>query len=208
MKFYLLFYFLIIPFFGYCQITSAELKTISKNLKDPKSLYFNDRLIFKFKMMPKSLDSIEAKHLYYGRNFIPNKVFTNDEDFIKLADAFQEGKFEQCTVLGKAIYAKDPTNLDVILILLRSYDYLKDANNFAHYITQLRLLTNAIKESGDGKTEKTAFVVNSVDDEYIFLNILNVGKDFIRKSKAIKEGMIDIWEKDDTKIYIKTIYLK
>ena len=196
-----------LPFFGYCQMTNSELNTISKNLKDPKSLYFNDRLIFKFKMMPKSLDSLEAKHLYYGRNFITNKVFTNDEVFVKLADAFQEGNYEQSIVLGKTVYVKDPTNLDVILILLRSYDYLKDANNFAHYITQLRLLTNAIKESGDGKSEKTAFVVNSVGDEYIFLNILNVGQDFTRKSKATKDGMIDIWEKDDTKIYIKIIYL-
>ncbi len=198
---------LLLPLFGFSQITKSELMIVSKNLKDSTSLYFRERLIFKYKMMPKSLDSIEAKHLYYGRNFMVDKVATDSDDFIKLADAFKAGEFEKCIQIAKKVYAQDPTNLDVILILLRSYDFLKDANNFSHHITQLRLLIDAIKASGDGKTEESAYVVNSVDDEYIFLNILNVGKDFTRKTKPLAEDIMDVWEKDNNKIYIKIIYL-
>lgn len=178
---------------------------ISNNLKDPKSLFFKDRLIFKYKMMPKSLDSIEAKHLYYGRNFITDKVSTSSEAFMKLADSFKNGQFENCIKMGKILYNQDPTNLDVIVIILRSYDAQKDANNFSHYISQLRLLTGAIHDSGDGNTEKTAYVVNNVDDEYIFLNILNVGRDFSRKTRTLSDGTMDVWEKDNKRIFIKIL---
>ena len=71
----------------------------------------------------------------------------------------------------------------------------------------MRLLTDAIKSSGDGKSEKTPYLVNSVGDEYIFLNILNVGEDYIRSSKTLKDGVLDIWEKGDQKIYIKVLYI-
>jgi hypothetical protein len=60
--------------------------------------------------------------------------------------------------LGKTLYYKDPTNLDVLLILLRSYDAKQDANNFVYHLSQFRLLADAMKSSGDGKTEKTAYL--------------------------------------------------
>lgn len=44
-------------------------------------------------------------------------------------------------------------------------------------------------------------------DEYILLNIMNIGNDYTRGSKPSKDGMFDIWEKGDHKIYIKVLYL-
>lgn len=207
MNFRLILFLLIIPFFGYSQKTTLDFKSIEKNLRNPKSEYNNDKLIFKFKAYPKSLDSIEAMHLYYGRNFKKDKILTTYTEFQKLADAFKENNFAECIRLGKILYEKDPTNLDVILILLRAYDYMKDGSNFTHHLTQLRLLTDAIKYSGDGKSEKTAYQVNSVGDEYIFLNILNIGKDYIRSSKTLSDSVIDIWEHGDDKIFIRVLYL-
>jgi hypothetical protein len=49
-------------------------------------------------------------------------------------------------------------------------------------------LTDGIKSSGDGLSEKTAYLVNSVGDEYILLNILNIGQDYNRNSMAVKDG--------------------
>lgn len=198
---------LFISVFGFSQKSKLDLRSIEKNLKDSKSPYNYERLIFKYKGYPKSLDTIEARHLYYGRNFQDNTISTSDQDFKNLADAFKNLNFEDCIRQGKILYGKDPTNLDVLLILLRAYDYKKDGNNFTHHLGQLRLLTEAIKSSGDGKSEKTAYLVNSVGDEYILLNILNIGKDYTRSSQPAKDGMIDIWEKDNTKIYIKVLYL-
>lgn len=206
MNYRILFFLFIIPFFGLSQKTKLDLKNIEKNLSNPNSTYNYDRLIFKYKGLPKSIDSIEAQHLYYGRNFRNDLVSQSGDDFKELAEAFKSNNFIECIKLGKALYAKDPTNLDVILILLRAYDQTKDIGNFSHHIAQLRLLTDAIKNSGDGKSEQTAYKVNSVGDEYIFLNMMNVGQDYTRTSKALKDGVIDIWEKGENKIYIKILY--
>jgi hypothetical protein len=104
------------------------------------------------------------------------------------------------------LYDKDPTNLDILLILLKAYDSIKDGENFLYHLSQFRALTDGMKSSGDGKTEKTAYLVNSVGDEYILLNILNLGKGIYKRIK-IKDGILDIWEKDGNKVYIKVLYI-
>ncbi|WP_419869234.1 DUF4919 domain-containing protein [Chryseobacterium sp. CT-SW4] len=207
MKYRIFLLLLLISVFGFSQKSKIDFKGIEKNLRNPQSLYNYERLIFKFKGIPKSLDSIEAQHLYYGRNFRENKVSTNDEEFKKLVVAFKENNFEDCIKLGRALYDKDPTNLDVLLILLRTYDAKQDSSNFLHHLSQFKLLTDAMKNSGDGKSEKTAYYVNSVGDEYILLNILNIGQDFTRTSKSLKDGVMDIWKNNNNEVYIKVLYL-
>ena len=207
MNYRILFFLLFIPFFGYSQKGKLDLKSIEKNISNPSSPYNHEKLIFKFKGLPKSLDSIEAQHLYYGRNFIKDKVSQTGDEFKSLAEAFKNNNFADCIRLGKILYNKDPTNLDVILILLRAYDQTKDVSNFTNHLSQLRLLTDAIKNSGDGKSEKTAYKVNNVGDEYIFLNVMNIGQDYTRASKTLRDGVLDVWEKEGSKIYIKVLYL-
>jgi hypothetical protein len=206
-KHHLLLLFLVFSVFSFGQKAAIDLKTIRKDLKNEKSPYNYEKLIFKYKAYPKSLDTIESQHLYYGRNFKSDLVSTTEEDFKALAEAFKNGDFDECIKKGKVLYEKDPTNLDVILILLKAYDSKKDGNNFMHHLSQFRTLTDAVRSSGDGKSEKTAYLVNSVGDEYILLNILNLGQDYTRVSKPGKGGMFDIWRKDDTTIYIKVLYI-
>lgn len=193
--------------FGFSQKSKVDFKAIEKSFNNSDSPYKYEKLIFKYKGYPKSLDSIESQYLYYGRNFRTDKVTTSDEAFVSLAEAFKQNNFEECIKQGKTLYDKDPTNLDILLILLRAYDSVKDGNNFMHHLSQFRSLADGIKSSGDGKSEKTAYLVNSVGDEYILLNILNIGKDYTRGSKPSKDGMFDVWEKEGQKIYIKVLYL-
>lgn len=207
MKYHFFLLLLFISVFGYSQKSKIDFKSIEKSLTNKQSPYTYEKLIFKYKGYPRSLDSIEAQYLYYGRNFRDGKVSTNDDDFKQLAESFKNQNFDDCIKQGKALYDKDPTNLDVLLILLRAYDQKKDGSNFTHHLSQFRLLADAIKNSGDGKSKKTAYAVNSVGDEYILLNMLNIGQDYTRGSKSSKDGMYDIWEKDDNKIYIKVLYL-
>ncbi|MET3536576.1 DUF4919 domain-containing protein [Chryseobacterium limigenitum] len=207
MKYHFFLLLLFVSVFGFSQKSKIDFKSIEKSLTNTQSPYNYEKLIFKYKGYPKSLDSIEAQYLYYGRNFRKDKISTSDDDFKKLAEAFKDKNFEDCIKLGKVLYDKDPTNLDVLLILLRAYDSLKDGSNFTHHLGQFRLLADAMKASGDGKSEKTAYAVNSVGDEYILRNMLNIGQEYTRGSKALKDGMMDIWKKEDSKIYIKVLYL-
>lgn len=207
MKYHFFLLFMMFSVFGFSQKSKVDLKAIEKSLKNPDSPYNYEKLIFKYKGYPKSLDSIESQYLYYGRNFRSEKVLTTGDDFKSLAEAFKKGSFAECIKQGKTLYDKDPTNLDILLILLRAYDSMKDGNNFIHHLNQFRSLTDGIKSSGDGKSEKTAYLVNSVGDEYILLNILNIGQDYTRNSKVANDGMYDIWEKEGRQTYIKILYL-
>ncbi|WP_027381080.1 DUF4919 domain-containing protein [Chryseobacterium daeguense] len=207
MKYHFFLLLLFVSVFGLGQKSKIDFKAIEKDLKNNKSPYNNEKLMFKYKAYPKSLDSIEAQYLYYGRNFKKDNVSTIDDEFKTLAEAFKKGDFDECIKQGKILYEKDPTNLDILLILLKAYDSKKDGSNFMHHLNQFRTLTEAIRSSGDGKTEKTPYLVNSVGDEYILLNILNLGQDYSRGSKPSKDGMLDIWEKDNSKIYIKVLYI-
>lgn len=207
MKYYFFLLFMMFSVFGFSQKSKVDFKAIEKSFNNSDSPYKYEKLIFKYKGYPKSLDSIESQYLYYGRNFRTDKVTTSDEAFASLAEAFKQNNFEECIKQGKTLYDKDPTNLDILLILLRAYDSVKDGNNFMHHLSQFRSLADGIKSSGDGKSEKTAYLVNSVGDEYILLNILNIGKDYTRGSKPSKDGMFDVWEKEGQKIYIKVLYL-
>ncbi len=203
-------FFLLLIFFsvfGFSQKLKTDLKTIEKDLKNEKSAYNYEKLIFKYKAYPRSLDTIEARYLYYGRNFIKNPVLTTDPDFKSLTEAFKNNNYQDCIRQGKILYDKDPTNLDILLILLKAYDYQKDGDNFMYHLSQFRILTDGMKSSGDGKTEKTPYLVNSVGDEYILLNILNLGQDYTRGSKSVRDGILDIWEKDNNKVYIKVLYI-
>ncbi|WP_449399954.1 DUF4919 domain-containing protein [Chryseobacterium wanjuense] len=207
MKYHFFLLLLFVSFFGFSQKSKIDFKAVEKDLKNDKSPYNYDKLIFKYKAYPRSLDTIEAQHLYYGRNFRKDVVSTTDEDFKTLAEAFKTGNFDECIKQGKVLYEKDPTNLDVLLILLKAYDSKKEGDNFMHHLSQFRILTDAIKSSGDGKSEKIPYLVNSVGDEYILLNILNLGKDYTRGSKSVRDGILDIWEKDNDKVYIKVLYI-
>jgi len=207
MKNYFFFLLIFWPVFGFSQKPAIDLKAISKDMKDSASPYFYEKLIFKYRGFTKSLDSLEAQHLYYGRNFSKDRISTADERFEQLAQAFKDKNFDECIRQGKILYDKDPTNLDVLLILLRAYDAKQDKENFIYHLSQLRSLTGAIRSSGDGKSEKTAYLVNSVGDEYILLNMLNIGEGYTKASKSSKDGIMDLWEKENNKIYIKILYL-
>jgi hypothetical protein len=207
MKYHFLLFLLFVSVFGFGQKSTIDFKAIEKDLKSEKSPYNYDKLIFKYKGYPKSLDTIETQHLYYGRNFRKDLVSTMDDDFKGLADAFKNENFDECIKLGKVLYEKDPTNLDILLILLKAYDSKQDANNVIHHLGQFRALAGAIRSSGDGKSEKSPYLVNSVGDEYILLNILNLGKEYTRGSKSVKDGILDIWEKEKDKVYIKVLYI-
>jgi hypothetical protein len=84
---------------------------------------------------------------------------------------------------------------------------LQDSNNLNYYSTQFRKLIDAVLSSGDGKTEKTAYLANSVTDEYILLAILQKKAfEMKRFSKPSKDGMYDVWDDNGKKLYISIIY--
>ena len=201
-----LFFFLMIVTFGFSQKSKIDLGKIKKEVNDKESIYYYEKMIYKFQGIPKSIDSLEAIHLYYGRNFIPKTISTSDDSFKNLLEDFKQEKYDETIVKTKNLLSVDPTNLDLLMIMLQCYDHQKDIKNFSHYYGQFQILTRAMLDSGDGKSEKSAYLVNSVGDEYILINVIQIPREATRSSKSAKGGMFDIWESNNKKTYIKVIY--
>lgn len=192
--------------FGFSQKSKINLDHIKKEIADKESDYFYQKMVFKYQALPKSIDSLEAQYLYYGRNFLDKTVSTNDDDFKKILKNFNKKNYKETITKANQLLSVDPTNLDLLMIMLQCYDQLKDFKNFSYYLGQFQLLTNAILDSGDGKSEDSAYLVNSVGDEYILINVIQIPRQASRSSKATEGGMFDIWKTNNTNTYIKVIY--
>lgn len=192
--------------FGFSQKSKINLDDIKKEITDKDSEFYYQKMLFKYKGLPKSIDSVEAQHLYYGRTFLDKTISTNDKSFKKLLDDFKKQDYAETITKANQLLSVDPTNLDLLMIMLQCYDKQQDVKNFTYYLSQFKLLTSAILDSGDGKSEDSAYLVNSVGDEYILINVIQIPRQASRSSKPATGGMFDIWENNNTKTYIKVIY--
>lgn len=201
-----LFFFLMMAAFGFSQKSKINLDNIKKEISDQDSEFYYQKMLYKYKGLPKSIDSLEAQYLYYGRNFLEKTVSTSEKPFKKLLDDFKKQDYVETIAKANQLLSEDPTNLDLLMIMLQCYDKQKDVKNFTYYLSQFKLLTSAILDSGDGKSEDSAYLVNSVGDEYILINVIQIPRQASRSSKPTTGGMFDIWENNNTKTYIKVIY--
>ena len=183
----------------------VDVEKIGKEVSDPKSIYYYDRLEYKYRGIPGSLDKEEAKHLYYGRLFLNDKIEVTDPRFAELRKAFENGDFEKCATFGRSLYHLDATNLDILLILMRGLESMKKFELLSLYMAQFRALTDTIVSSGDGKSEKTAYMVNTIGDEYILLNMLGINQDYRRSSKPVNTSMLDVWSNGNKQVFIKVL---
>jgi len=201
-----LFFFLMMATFGFSQKSKINLDNIKKEILDKDSEFYYQKMLYKYKGLPKSIDSLEAQHLYYGRTFLDKTVSTSDKPFKKLLDDFKKQDYAETITKANQLLSEDPTNLDLLMIMLQCYDKQQDVKNFTYYLNQFKLLTSAILDSGDGKSEDSAYLVNSVGDEYILINVIQIPRQASRSSKPATGGMFDIWDNNNTKTYIKVIY--
>lgn len=191
---------------GFSQKSKINLDNVKKEITDKDSEFYYQKMLYKYKGLPKSIDSLEAQHLYYGRTFLDKTVSTSDKPFKKLLDDFKKQDYTETIIKANQLLSEDPTNLDLLMIMLQCYDKQQDVKNFTYYLSQFKLLTSAILDSGDGKSEDSAYLVNSVGDEYILINVIQIPRQASRSSKPATGGMFDIWENNNTKTYIKVIY--
>ena len=183
-----------------------NLKEIQKEVNSSSSIYNYDKLVFKLRGMPQSLDSLEAKHLYYGKMFTNYKVSSFDDNAKAFTKAFQEKDYAKAIPYGEALTFKDPTNIEILFLLLQCYEQVQDQKNFVYTIQKFRALTASVMISGNGEEEKSAYIVNSVGEEYVLLNMLKIPfQSYQRSSKRAKDGTFDVWVKDKDKIYIKVL---
>lgn len=202
MKYFFLLFFFLSFSIAFSQKSKINFAEIKKEVQDSTSKYYHERLVFRFQYDPNILDSLEIKNLYYGKFYSKSKnalLLSEKADFI---DSFKKNNTENTLALGKTLLVKDPTDLEVLALLLRVYSKENaDDADFGLRATQLkRLLQNIIQyREEDGKND--IFTVMSIADEYVLAGFLNIDlRQYKRTSKANKNSISDIWKNGRKKI--------
>ena len=159
--------------FSFAQkISNVDYDLIQKEIKDSSSFYYYPRMIELFNNNI-SLTSEEYIFLYYGNVYYQNynPYGYDSKDFKNLV---REAKYQEAIPLGKELLSVNPIDLDLLYNMLICYHYLDIKDTAKIYGSKYFTFIDVIISSGDGKSVKTAYVVNCVSDEYNVLRELEL----------------------------------
>ncbi len=108
--------------------------------------------------------------LYYGSAFLDN--YNPDEEllmFEKYDKLTEQEKYRDAANNAAALARKYPGNLKSLLLTAMAFDRADDDENAKKYYKMYYSLLKIILFSGDGTSEKNAFVIRNTDDESLVM---------------------------------------
>ncbi len=203
-------FFLFFSLLSACGFAQGKLDfaDITKNVQDSTSSYFYEKLTYQFIYRPTSLDSAEAKHLYYGQ-FKGKKHNTSlrSSAFLRLV---KENKCVEAIPEGENILKTDPVNMEVLGLMVRCYSEVDEDNSMLPLRgLQFRTLVEAVLSNAEDTGTHKLYTVMAVVDEYIIAGIQNIDlMTYRRNSEQSQHGVTDHWKKGRKKISFQVIYPK
>lgn len=179
---------------------------IERSVQDSASVFFYERLLFRFVSLPSLLSSEEGRHLYYGQYKIRKRNSAETERaFFELVSA---NKCREAIAAGEQLLKTDPINLEILGRILQCYSQADRENPQApHRLTQFRILMEAALSSATGPEAHKTYTVMNVVDEYILAGTQGIDlMQYRRRSQPVAEGMMDHWRKGRKKISFLVIY--
>ena len=162
---------------------SPDYSLIKKLTKDKNSEYYYPLLFSRYQKMDTTLKANDYKMLYYGYFFQSNYIEQGSSAFyndsirqIMHKDQLTQTEWKKLIYLVNNYMQTAPFDLQKVKLLFVAYHNINDEYNASLYRTRLEMLIKTILATGDGKTEKSAFHVLQVGDEYAIVSIL--GFDF------------------------------
>lgn len=208
MKTYFALFYIFISTTVYSQNSTLDFNEIKTNVQDSTSKYFYEKLVYRFQYDPTIMDSLEIKHLYYGKFFsvYNGKPFSKEKlDFI---DKFQNDSLQETLIAGNAILRNDPTDIETLAIMLQIYSKNEDeSGDFGFRAMQLKRLLQNIKDLGVFSDEEQQYTVMSIADEYVFAGFLKIDlRKYKRISKAKNDSTLDEWKSGRKKIIFRVMH--
>lgn len=161
------------------RFTIPDYNEIEKLTNDKSSAFYYPTIFERYLKNDTELNLRDYRMLYFGYFFQPHYTpfFESDEtDSIKMILGSQNELYkkdwEDIARLGKANLRKNPFDLKGLNVVWLSLKNSGQEEEAAVYFDKLKKLVQIILETGDGKTEETAFHVLNVSHEYDILNIL------------------------------------
>lgn len=162
------------------KLEAPNYKEISKQIKNKKSKFYYPNLMNRYLNGDTHFDLDEKRHLYYGYSFQDSYSPYGSSDYsdsLKIVfnkDTLVETDYNDIIRFSSMILDENPFHLIALRNLSFSYYKLNTNPKLKElYSYKSELIYDAIFSSGDGISEKTAFYVINISDEYRILNILD-----------------------------------
>ena len=142
-----------------------------------------DTLLERVKKSDQTVDFKELRMVYTGTAKY-NPYGGDREKRKSMFEALNTEQFDKALADASAILDSNYLDLNAHFVALVSNRELGNANKAAYHRFVFTGLLDSIKNSGDGKTPETAFVVISTDEEYVLFNFMELR---VQDQSLIKE---------------------
>lgn len=163
-------------------LSAISLNAQPKPTQNPSSAYVN--LLQRARNGDATVDFKELRFAY-TETADYNPYGGAREERQKMFTAIEAKQFEQVRELAEIILAKNYLDLNGQFGAFVAYRNLGNRQKATLHKFLFDGLVHSIENSGDGKTPETAFVVISVDEEYVLLNWMGMrpaGQDMINQN--------------------------
>jgi hypothetical protein len=157
------------------KLSNIDLDEIKKQTLDKNGEYYYQPLLERFKKCDSTLTPIEYQYIYYGYALTDAyNPYGSSDDVDKMREAMSKESYNKALEYGLKAFKENPVDAGLILRLLICYDKLEDFISEKKIARIYFALLHVIYDSGDGKSENTAYVVIEVSDEYVIMNDLEL----------------------------------
>lgn len=160
------------------KFSKPDFKEIEKTVKDKNSLYYYPKMLGRYINNDTSLGKKEYFMLYFGYFFHDDqadlKKVSYQDSITKIIQKEDPGRDDWARLIGycKESLKRAPFDLRTLNMTYAGYKKLEDVANCIVYRKKIQGIVNAIRSTGNGKSEETAMYVLEVGDEYSMLSIL------------------------------------
>jgi hypothetical protein len=183
----------LISLMSYSQNYTPNFKKIKKEVNKKKSELYYPKLLERFEAADTTLTLEQLQRFYYGAATRPDYDPYRFGDYSELIDIFKKETketkdWQRAEEIVNEKLKEHPTSFRFYIYKHLIYEnlYGEDSQQTNDVILQLMMLSSAVTSTGDGLSEKTAFYITSVTDEYGILELLDlqsVGQSLIQKNK-------------------------
>jgi len=173
--------------------SKPEFDRIKRQIKKKKSDYYYPNLVKKYtRGLPMSLT--EKQYFYYGYAFLktytPYKLYKYNQKIntIIVSKDYSNKNLQKLLNYINLELAVHPFDIRLLKIKIFVYKRLHDLQNLKIVQQQLKVIKDAILSSGNGLTEKTAYVVvfeNNESDVLEFLGLNKKDKKYLNKNTEL-----------------------
>lgn len=208
MKYIYLFFFLYLSHSLTAQNSDLNFEEIKTNVQNAESRFFYEKMVYRFQFDPMLLDSVQMKHLYYGKNFTKYKIDPLSLDKLDFIHDIRSADTAKSIRQGNNLLSKDPTDLEVLALMLQIYSRESDPeSDYGYRATQLKRLLETIVKNKTSDEKNQNFTVMSVGDEYVLAGFLQINLQSYRRSSINgKNATTDIWKKGKKRINFRVMY--